>query len=256
MTTPAIVANLARGQSFRLVWVNELGGLTFEMRYEDTDCFLKWAPVGSGLDLAGEAARLRWVAPFTTAPRVLDIGEDNGGSWLLTQAIRGNSAASERWTSEPQRAVIAIGQGLRHLHDRAPVTECPFTWSIEDRVGTTRQRYADGQLDPTRWDERNQGLEITNALARLDRPPSIDRLVVCHGDACAPNTLVGEDGLWAGHVDFGSLGSADRWADLAVATWSTEWNYGPGWEQPLLDAYGIEPDEGRTEFYRLLWDLS
>jgi len=56
-------------------------------------------------------------------------------------------------------------------------------------------------------------------------------------------------------VDLGSLGTADRWADLAVATWSTQWNYGAGWEQLLLDAYGTDPDPGRSAYYRLLWDL-
>jgi kanamycin kinase len=79
--------------------------------------------------------------------------------------------------------------------------------------------------------------------------------VVCHDDACAPNTLIADNGRWSGHVDLGDLGVADRWADLAVATWSTEWNYGPGWEQPLLDAYGVEPDAERTRYYRLLWEL-
>ena len=38
------------------------------------------------------------------------------------------------------------------------------------------------------------------------------------------------DGRCSGQVDLGELGVADRWADLAVATWSTTWNYGPGWE--------------------------
>ena len=37
-----------------------------------------------------------------------------------------------------------------------------------------------------------------------------DRLVVCHGDACAPNTFLAEDGHWSGHVDLGLLGTADR----------------------------------------------
>ena len=59
-----------------------------------------------------------------------------------------------------------------------------------------------------------------------------------------------------GHVDFGRLGVADRWADLAVATWSTEWNYGDGYEGLLLDAYGVEPDPERTNFYRWLWDFA
>ena len=53
-----------------------------------------------------------------------------------------------------------------------------------------------------------------------------------------------------------SLGTADRWADLAIAAWSTTWNYGPGWETPLPDAYGIPPDPGRTRYYRLLYDLA
>ena len=80
--------------------------------------------------------------------------------------------------------------------------------------------------------------------------------MVCHGDACAPNTLIGDDGRWSSHVDLGALGVGDRWADIAIATWSTQWNYGPGWERALLDAYGIEPDPERTAWYRLLWDMT
>ena len=88
----------------------------------------------------------------------------------------------------------------------------------------------------------------------VDVPP-IDVEVVCHGDACAPNTLISDAGRCAGHVDLGALGVADRWADLAVATWSIGWNYGSGWEPVLLDAYGVDADPERTRYYRLLWDL-
>jgi kanamycin kinase len=71
----------------------------------------------------------------------------------------------------------------------------------------------------------------------------------------APNTLIADDGTCAGRVDLGVLGIADRWADLAVATWSTTWNHGPRWEDRLLAAYGIAPEPVRTRYYRLLWDL-
>jgi kanamycin kinase len=104
---------------------------------------------------------------------------------------------------------------------------------------------------PTRSDE-----DVDPALLQgLSPPPEVDRLVVCHGDACAPNTLITDDGRWSGHVDLGQLGVGDRWADLAVATWSTQWNYGDGWEQPLLDAYGVDADPERTDYYRRLWDV-
>lgn len=79
---------------------------------------------------------------------------------------------------------------------------------------------------------------------------------MCHGDACAPNTLIGHDGEWTAHVDLGALGVADRWADIAVAAMSTEWNYGPGWHDALIDAYGVTPDATRLAFYRELWNAT
>jgi kanamycin kinase len=89
---------------------------------------------------------------------------------------------------------------------------------------------------------------VAGALLRAADIPPAHELVVCHGDACAPNTLVTSDGRWSGHVDLGLLGVADRWADIAVAAWSTEWNFGPGWEPLLLDSYGIARDPGRTQY--------
>lgn len=114
---------------------------------------------------------------------------------------------------------------------------------------------ADGALHRATWSQDHRHLDVDSALRLLSVPPPIDKLVVCHGDACAPNTLVNDDGSFAAHVDLGALGVADRWADLAIATWSLEWNFGPGWELVLLESYGIAPDPVRTAYYRLLWDL-
>jgi kanamycin kinase len=164
-------------------------------------------------------------------------------------------AVADRWTAEPRTAVTAIGEGLRALHETLPVRDCPFSWTARDRLDDTYRRAALGLIDPARWQPEHQHLTVPEALNRLADIPPDDRLVVCHGDSCAPNTLLTDDGRWSGHVDLGELGVADRWADLAIATWSTTWNYGSGWEIPLLDAYGIAPDQARTRYYRLLWDL-
>lgn len=240
---PAAVQAATRGEAITPVWRNQLGGLTFQIGAGATRRFLKWAPVGSGLDLAAELQRLRWIAPRWSAPRVLDHGTDEGGSWMLTAGLRGDSAVAPQWIAQPKVAVWAIGEGLRALHEVLPVAQCPFSWSLADRrarviAAAEQRRTAAADLD------------------RLLDAPEPDRIVVCHGDACAPNTLIGADGRWSAHVDFDCLGVADRWADLAVATWSTEWNYGPGWEGELLAAYGIGPDSERTAYYRLLWDLA
>jgi len=255
---PAAVVATASGRAMTLVWQNEAGGLTFEVEAVDgaKRRFVKWAPAGSGLDLTAEAARMTWARQFHPVPQVLDHGTDVTGSWLVTAALPGGNAVTDRWTSEPATAVAAIGEGLRALHEALPVADCPFSWSATERVADARRQAAEGRLDPATWHQCHQELSVAAALKLAAAIPATDKLVVCHGDACAPNTLLTADGRWSGHVDLGMLGVADRWADLAVATWSAEWNYGPGWDGLLLDAYGVRPDTERTRYYRLLWDLS
>ena len=63
-----------------------------------------------------------------------------------------------------------------------------------------------------------------------------------------------DDGAFVGHVDIGDLGVADRWADLAIATMSLDWNYPGNYEAALLDAYGVVRDDERIAYYRSLWD--
>jgi aminoglycoside phosphotransferase len=242
----AAFACVAAETRISVAWINEVGGVTFKIGDQR---FVKW----SRDDLDRERIRLQWAIRYATVPEVLDHGRDADGAWLVTRALPGTNAVDDRWKAAPAVAVAAIGAGLRRLHDALPVAECPFTWSIEERVADIRRRAALGTIRRARPSDDN---DIERAIAMLERPPSIDRLVVCHGDSCAPNTLVAEDGRCCGHVDLGALGVADRWADLAIATWSTEWNYGPGWEDALLEAYGVARDDVRIRYYRLLWDLS
>lgn len=252
---PEPVAEWAAGRTVEAIWVNQLGGTTFRVGDPPHE-YVKWAPAGSGLDLSAERDRLIWAGAHASFPMVLGHGVDEAGEWLATAGIDGESAVSDRWKAEPTAAVTAIGRGLRVLHDALPVAECPFDWSLEVRLAAAREKTESGRQDPDSWHEVHHHLSVDEAMARLTPPPAIDRLVVCHGDASAPNTLIGLDGSCVGHVDLGALGVADRWADIAIATWSTEWNYGPGWEGLLLEAYGIDPDPERSAYYRLLWDLT
>lgn len=237
------------------VWRNELGGVTVQIGTGVGREFLKWAPVDNEIDLDGEARRLRWAGRYTAVPTVLDLGRTDDVQWLLTAGLPGDNAIAARWLTSPATAVVAIATGLRALHDALPVGECPFSWPLEDRIAAARRRLADG-IGVDTWHPIHQHLTAAAALRLLEDPPTADKIVVCHGDACAPNTLLDDAGIVTGHVDLGRLGVADRWADLAVATWSAEWNFGPGWDRAMLDAYGIEPDADRMAYYRLLWDAS
>jgi len=251
---PDAVAAIAGDDTVETVWRNQLGGLTFRLTSGTVvERFVKWST--AGLDLAAEAERLDWVGDRAAVPTLLDLGADERGGWLVTAGIPALSAVDPRWLGDPQTAVRAIGRGLRALHDSLPVDDCPFDWSVDRRLAQSDARIAAGMAS-SEWFPEHRGMTVAEARGRLASAPSVDRLVVCHGDPCAPNTLIDAAGRFAAHVDLGSLGVADRWADIAVAAWSTEWNYGPGLAPLLYAAYGVEPDAERIDYYRLLWDLS
>ncbi len=251
---PEVVRAITSGAEIELVWHNELGGLTYRWHSDAGERYVKWVRADAGIPTSEEAARLQWAEPFARVPRVVDVGASQDGSWLITEALPGRSAVDDRWISDPKTAVTAIGEGLAALHEQLHYDSCPFDWTTIARLEGALTRKGEGPFDRTLWNEQHAILTDDEVIARLQDVPDPDP-VVCHGDPCAPNTLIGDDGYWCGHVDFDELGRGDRWADLAVAAWSTEWNYGPGWHEVLIHAYGVEPDPERAAFYRLLWDL-
>jgi kanamycin kinase len=221
---PAIVSEIARDNAPELVWRNELGGLTFRVG----DRFVKWNPRSTGIDLRREAVRLGWISSRHPAPTVISAGSDATAQWIVTAALPGDCAVGDTWRARRPEAINAIATGLRAMH-AIPIDDFPAEWISQVWVGREPK-----SLGPR---------------------PSLDDPVLVHGDACAPNTLISLDGVWTGNVDFGDLGVGDRWADLAVASLSLDWNFGEGHQAEFFEAYGIKPDHDRIRYYRALWDL-
>lgn len=227
------------GDAVTPVWENADGGLTYRLDGPAGSRHAKWGPPDYRDLFEREASRLEWAAAWIRVPRVLELDVSNPaeGVVLVSETIDARSAVDPYWIARPAEAVRACGAGLRMLHDALPVDDCPFDWSVASRVAEAGAR---GVVPPDDL---------------LDAPP-IDRLVVCHGDPCVPNTLLDAAGAPIAHVDLGALGLADRWADIAVGSMSIEWNYGPGVEHHFFEGYGIEPDEERIDYYRRLWNAT
>jgi len=230
----ALIARLAPDARVTPLWRNGVGGVTVRLdpHRARASIVLTWRPPGREVEIADETARLQWASRYHPVPHVLEAGEADDGAngtaqWMLTAALPGDSAVSDRWRSDPRTAVRAIGEGLRRLHEALPVAECPFVGPVLDDA----------------------------ALARLalDGRGEDEHPVVAHGDACAPNTLIDTGGRFLAHVDLGALGVADRWSDLAIASMSLEWNYGSGWEPEFFAAYGTAPQPERIAAWRARW---
>ncbi len=197
-----------------------------------------------------------WANGRLSVPQVLDHGTVGGVDWLLTSGLPDLDATSEQLTENPASLVPLLAEGLRIFHE-TPASDCPFNFRIRDAMPVARARVDAGVIDPHRdFTDDHAHLTPSQALADLEAlQPTTEDVVLCHGDYCLPNVIIG-DGQVSGYVDIGGLGLADRWWDLAVAMWSVTWNLGPGWEDTFLDAYGVKRDQERIRYFRLLYDLA
>lgn len=203
-------------------------------------------------ELAGECARLRWLGSQGFAcPEVLahDIGE--GCEWLVMTAIPGADLTRPS-TMPPRDRLRLLADALRSLH-ATDAQACPFDHRLDARIVAARQRMLAGLVDEEDFDDSRLGRAARDLFFELEaRRPASEAPVVTHGDASLPNFLTCDD-RFAGFVDCGRLGIADRYQDIALACRSIEYNFGRALVAPFLDFYGLrDVDAERMSYYMLL----
>jgi kanamycin kinase len=253
---PPVLARLAPGWTATLAYRLVAAITTWRLTHPDGSVrFAKVDTAGRYPTLRAEAERMVWAAPYLPVPTVVTCEVFAGGSVLLTEALPGHNATDPVWRHDLAGLSLALGRGLAAFHDAVGEEWCPFRFDLARALDHVRRRVQADDIDPSGLHPEHADLTPVAALERLvtDVPDSED-LVVCHGDYCPPNVLLG-GGAVTGYVDLGELGVADRWWDVAVGGWSVCWNFGPEYEHLFYEGYGITPDPARIRFYRLLYDL-
>jgi kanamycin kinase len=252
---PADILDRYSAWTFRPVSVHPGNSVMYRIAHGDEVRFLKVVRRGWFPSAEAEASRMLWARAHVPVPDILDRGASAAATWFVSRAIPGEDATNRRFRSDLAGLVQRLAGALRQFHSM-PVAECPFSFRIDEALEHVVRRFRHGEIDPAR-DFHTEHSELSADLAvkrLLATRPAAEDVVVCHGDYCVPNILFRDSAL-AGFVDLGEMGVADRWWDLAVATWSLTWNFGPGYEAMFLDAYGVKVGEQRLQYYRLLYDL-
>ena len=256
----AVTIGASGAQVFRLTW--PAAATTRPVAY------LKIAPHAAASlrladELRAEEQRLRWLAGRLPVPRVLAYAEDADAAYLLLAGIPGVMSCDTVFASDGAGLARLLAEGLRLIHT-TPITDCPFDARLDTKIAEAERRVRAGVVDADDFDADFLGRTPTDLFAELlAKRPDDEDLVFTHGDYCLPNVLIDRIEQVApahpaqrrvsGFIDWGRAGVADRYQDIALATRSLTYNFGPGLEPLLWQAYGLEtPDNAKIAFYRLL----
>ncbi|WP_344421005.1 APH(3'') family aminoglycoside O-phosphotransferase [Amycolatopsis minnesotensis] len=236
----------------------ESGAAVF--RSADGAKYAKCVPHGHRDLLARERDRVDWLdAGVVGGPAVLGWIAEDDGACLVTSAVRGVPADSVS-AEELQRAWPSIVEAVRELH-ALPAGDCPFTRDLTRMFALAEDVVARGAVNPEFLPVEQQQTPPAALLARLagqtghrlaQEPAD---LVVCHGDLCLPNIILDPSTLdFAGFIDLGRLGRADRYADIALLLANARETWDDEKQALVADGifarhHGIALDTERQRFY-------
>lgn len=251
-------------------WVPVRSGESGDFVYRRNDglAYAKISPLARVADLAGERDRLTWLYGRGVAcPEIIGWREAEEGACLVMTAISGVPAANLSG-EDLLKAWPSMAQQLGIIHS-LPIVQCPFERSLSRMFESAVDVVSRNAVNPEFLPDEDKSRPQKQLLARVERelPIRFDQeradMVVCHGDPCMPNFMVDPQSLrCSGMIDVGRLGTADRYADLALMVA----NAGESWTAPdeaesafaiLFDILGINaPDRERLAFYLRLDPLT
>lgn len=220
------------------------------------------------IETDNEDAIVKWLGGSIPVPEILMYHVENGTAYTLMSRLEGKMLCDEEFLTSPQRLIRLAADMLRMLW-AVDVNECPLRGSrLDERLKAARFNVENHLVDLDNVEPETFGpggfKNPEELLAWLEQNRPQEDIVLTHGDFCLPNLFVNE-GKICGFIDLGKMGPADRWQDIAIvlrslkSNFSGEYNGGKAYFQfepyMLLDELGIEMDEEKNRYYRLLDEL-
>ena len=204
---------------------------------EDKTLYLKSMKNGR---LKQEYDILKWIDGRLPVPDPIKYLKIRDIEYLITSSIEG-TPVYKLPIERRDEGIRVLTEALKLIHTLDHYG-CPRISTIEDKI-----RQAKRKADRS---------EKKGILAKLEEFDLSENLIFTHGDYCLPNILVTEKGELGGVIDWDYGGLADQYVDFVSCIWSINYNFGEGdWVNQFLDAYGVELDWERFEFFRDLINL-
>ena len=203
--------------------------------------------------LSAESIRLDYLKDKISVPEKVFYEKYNNKSYILTKELKGDMLCNDYYSSHPLEGIDIIIDAFNHLYN-IDYSDCVIDETIDKKISDIEKRFSLIKDSDIKEDILKEFYNKDRILKYLkgNKPKQI--IGFTHGDMSLPNILA-LDGKFSGLIDVGSAGLSDIYFDLVVCEISIERNYGKEYVQVFYDKLGIEKDEFKSKYYRVLLSL-
>lgn len=220
----------------------------YKIRKKSKVFFLKVAD-----HLSQESIRLDYLQDKILVPEKVFYEKYNGKSYILTKSLKGEMLCSDYYSSHPLEGINIIVEAFNNLYN-IDYSDCVIDETIDTKIKRIEDRFSKINNEDINKKILNRFITKENILKYLkgNKPKQI--IGFTHGDMSLPN-IFACDGHFSGLLDVSECGLGDIYFDLVICEISIERNYGKEYIDKFYESLGIEKDEFKSEYYRILMSL-
>lgn len=203
--------------------------------------------------LSKESISLDYLKDKAIVPEKVFYEKYNGMSYLLTKSLNGIMLCDDYFDDHVMEGIDIIVEAFNALYN-IDYSDCVIDETIpvkikriEENIGLIKEENIKKEI----LDRFHTKQAILKYL-KGNMPKQI--IGFTHGDMSLPN-IYACNGHFSGLLDTEDAGLSDIYYDLVVCEMSIERNYGKEYVDVFYEKLGIEKDEFKSDYYRILLSL-
>lgn len=203
--------------------------------------------------LSKESIRLDYLKDKILIPEKVFYEKYNNKSYILTKSLKGKMLCDEYYINNPLIGIDIIVEAFNNIYN-IDYSDCLLDETIDNKIKDIENRFSnikESDIDKNILDRFHTKENILKYL-KGNKPKQI--IGFTHGDMSLPN-IFADDNHFSGLLDVSDAGLSDIYFDIVVCEKSIERNYGKEYIDVFYDKLGIEKDEFKSDYYRILLSL-
>ncbi len=200
--------------------------------------------------LSKESIALDYLKDKISVPEKVFYEKYNNKSYLLTKEVKGEMLCSDYYENNPLKGIDIIVEAFNHLYN-IDYSDCMIDETISHKINEIEKNISSIKEENIKKEYLDRFHSKNGILKYLKGNMPKQIIGFTHGDMSLPN-IFAQDGHFSGLIDVGNAGLCDIYFDLVVCEMSIERNYGKEYVDIFYDKIGIEKDEFKSDYYRIL----